>query len=133
MTASEKAEKIHELGYNCAQSVLGACLDYECGMDEATALSIASGFGHGMRCGEVCGAVSGGVMAIGNAVTRGEPADPDVKARCSELCTKYIDTVRSRYGVITCRELKSPEHMVPCGKIIAECADLADEIIKNNK
>ena len=131
MTAREKAESIHRQGYNCAQSVLGSCREYS-GMDEGTALSVAAGFGGGMKCGEVCGAVSGGVMAIGSAVMGADPSDRQLNAKSAELCREYIDTVRQRYGVITCRELKSPEHMVPCDKIIAECAELVDEILKNN-
>ena len=65
MGAKEKALALHAQGFNCAQCVLSALGDYT-GMDEKTALAISAGFGGGVRCGEICGAVSGAVMALGN-------------------------------------------------------------------
>ena len=55
MGAKEKATALHMRGFNCAQSVLGALGEYT-GLDEATALSVACGFGGGVSCGEICGA-----------------------------------------------------------------------------
>lgn len=50
--------------YNCAQSVL---LPYaeELGIDREIAYDIANGFGGGMKTGSVCGAITGGIMALG--------------------------------------------------------------------
>lgn len=50
--------------YNCAQSVL-IPFAKEAGLDEETAYKIASGFGSGMKTGKVCGAITGGAMALG--------------------------------------------------------------------
>ena len=44
MDIREKAEKLHKSGFNCAQSVLGACGEYT-GLDENTALAVSAGFG----------------------------------------------------------------------------------------
>ena len=54
----EKAKELFAKSYNCAQSVLGAFYEDE-GLDNKTAFRIANGFGGGLRCGEVCGAVTG--------------------------------------------------------------------------
>ena len=73
---TDLADAYFERGYGCAQSVLGAfCRDY--GLDEETALRIATGFGSGMgRLCEVCGALTGGFMVIGlkygKVITDGE-------------------------------------------------------------
>ena len=48
MDIREKAEKLHKSGFNCAQSVLGACGEYT-GLDENTALAVSAGFGGGVR------------------------------------------------------------------------------------
>ncbi len=65
---SDKAERAAELfqkGYNCSQSVIGAYAE-ELGVPEETALRMAAGFGGGIgRCGEACGALTGGVMVVG--------------------------------------------------------------------
>jgi len=51
-------------GFNCAQSVLFSFCD-DLQLDKNSALKLSCGFGGGMgRKEEVCGAVSGGIMAI---------------------------------------------------------------------
>ena len=75
MDIKEKAEKLHKSGFNCAQSVLGACGEYT-GLDDNTALAVSAGFGGGVRSGEICGAISGAVMAIGMA-QQSDPAEPE--------------------------------------------------------
>ena len=52
-------------GYNCCQAVFLACTD-ELGLDTETRAKIASSFGGGMGgMRQVCGAVSGMLMALG--------------------------------------------------------------------
>ena len=50
--------------FNCAQTVFSLFAP-DLGIDEKTALKIASGFGGGMACAETCGAVTGAYMVIG--------------------------------------------------------------------
>ncbi|MDR3278782.1 MAG: C-GCAxxG-C-C family protein, partial [Oscillospiraceae bacterium] len=58
---TDLARAYHEGGFNCAQAVLGAfCGDYD--LDAETALRLACPLGGGMRCGEVCGALSGALL-----------------------------------------------------------------------
>ncbi|MBQ8793490.1 MAG: C_GCAxxG_C_C family protein, partial [Clostridia bacterium] len=65
MKNSEKAVKLFTDGYNCAQAVFGAFAE-DLGFDEKTALKISAPFGGGFgRQREVCGAVSGMLMAFG--------------------------------------------------------------------
>ena len=63
----EEAKALFENGYNCSQAVfLVFCEQY--GLSRETAARLASSFGGGMgRLREVCGAVSGMLMAIGLA------------------------------------------------------------------
>jgi C_GCAxxG_C_C family probable redox protein len=62
---SQKAVEKFLSGYNCAQSVLYSFCD-DLRFDGDAALRLACGFGAGMgRKQEVCGAVSGGIIAIG--------------------------------------------------------------------
>ncbi len=74
-TKSEVAMEKFLAGYNCAQSVLFA-FGPDLGLDGETSLKLATGFGAGMgRRGEVCGAVTGGILALGLKYGRGGRQD----------------------------------------------------------
>lgn len=105
---AEKAKSLFESGYNCCQAVLCAYAD-ELGLDETTALKIASSFGGGMgRLREVCGAVSGMFMVCGlrdgytniDGVNAHEEKMSHYE-RIQEFARKFIN----ENGSIICREL----------------------------
>lgn len=50
--------------YNCAQATLAA-FAADAGLTEEAALRVTANFGSGMKMGETCGAVTGGLMALG--------------------------------------------------------------------
>lgn len=50
--------------YNCAQATV-VSFSAAAGIDEKTAMKFAAGFGGGMKRASVCGAVTGGLMALG--------------------------------------------------------------------
>ncbi len=94
-------------GYNCAQSVLFSFCD-KTNLSPDLALKLACGFGAGMgRKGEVCGAVTGGILALGALFGRGEKEDRQatemVYAKTRELLTRFS----SLHGSCICRELLS--------------------------
>ena len=60
----EKAAKFHDAGCNCCQAVIMCCAE-RYGLTEEQAYRLGAFFGGGMRCGEVCGAVSGMMMVYG--------------------------------------------------------------------
>lgn len=92
-------------GYNCAQAVLHANCD-RLQLDPSLALRLATGFGAGIgREGEICGAVSGAILAISLRHGRGEGDD---KARTEETYTRTRELVarfKERHGSVLCREL----------------------------
>ena len=63
------AQDFHNQGYNCAQAVVCAYCDLV-GLDRETAYKMAEGFGFGMGCMEMCGALSGAFMLAGNEEQR---------------------------------------------------------------
>lgn len=125
MDIQEKAAKLHETGFNCAQSVLGACGEYT-GLDENTALAVSAGFGGGVRSGEICGAISGAVMAIGMAQQK-DPADVETKAKTAAQTKELIKAFREKYGCVRCLELKQAG--ISCAELIEYAAQLAEEMI----
>lgn len=100
-----EARELFEQGYNCAQSVFGAFAK-ECGIDRETAVRIASPFGGGIgRMREVCGAVSGMMMAAGLLCGYSDPKTFDEKKRTYAMVQELADRFRNENGSIICREL----------------------------
>jgi C_GCAxxG_C_C family probable redox protein len=105
MTKSEKAISKFMSGYNCSQSVFYAfCEDLN--LDADAALKIASGFGGGMgRRGEVCGAVTGGIMALGATHGRGENEAATAAETTYAKTREFMSQFAERHGSCLCREL----------------------------
>jgi C_GCAxxG_C_C family probable redox protein len=87
--------------FNCAQSTF-APFAKRLGLDPDMAMKIATPFGGGMgHAGQVCGAVSGALMAIGLA--RGITAyDRDKKYACYALAEAFIERFQEAHGAVTC-------------------------------
>lgn len=111
--ASNRAEKLFNSGYNCAQSVFATFAD-EIGIDLKIALKISQGFGGGMgRMREVCGTVSAMVMVISYLFGSDDASDKKSKDECYKAVQQVSDEFRKMNGSIICRELLG---LVPMGQ-----------------
>jgi len=92
-------------GLNCAESVLLASVKlWE--KDESNIPCIATGFGGGMaRQGFQCGALTGGIMAIGVNVGRGCTEDYIGRELTYEQVWDLIERFKKEFGPTTCRDL----------------------------
>lgn len=72
------------------------------GLDHDTAVRIASGFGGGMYLGSVCGAVTGGIMALG-AKFGGEGVQAQLHT--AKLGREFADRFKALHGSIGCPDL----------------------------
>ena len=82
-----------------------------------------------MRCGEMCGAVSGAIMALGAASDgNGKPAG-EVSAQVKKLTAAF----REKYGYLRCSDLLRDAKQQRCNEFIGVCAGLAEELLKENK
>jgi C_GCAxxG_C_C family probable redox protein len=92
----------HAQGFNCAESVLlGLCEE----MHVASPLipRIATGFGGGIgHTGNICGAVSGAVMALGIAFGREKPEDRATRDRLYLLVESFLGEVEKALGHLDC-------------------------------
>jgi len=98
-------------------------------------IKAASGFPIGIGgSGCTCGAVTGGVMALGMVFGRTEPGDPKV-IRCMSLARELIEQFEERHKVSCCRVLTngmllgSPDHMEQCVALTGEVAEETAKII----
>jgi C_GCAxxG_C_C family probable redox protein len=89
-------------GFNCAQSVLSSFCD-ELNLDKEMALKLSCGFGGGMgRKQEVCGAVTGGIIAIGVKNSLGTKEDVEITySKTREL----MDIFSKTHGAYSCKKL----------------------------
>lgn len=102
-------------GYNCAQSVLVA-LGPGLELEDETALKIATGLGAGMgRRGEVCGAVTGGILALGLKYGRGGQQDRSATEQTYQNTRELMVRFEQHHGSCLCRvllegcDLRTPE------------------------
>lgn len=95
------AKNLFEVHFNCAQSVFGPFADHF-GLDRETAFRIATPFGGGIgHSGQLCGAVSGALMAIGLA--RGITVyDQSQKEACYALTRAFLESFAAQHGSLTC-------------------------------
>lgn len=103
---SERALELFSQKYNCAQSTFGA-LSTADGLSEAQRLALAAPFGGGVaRQGEICGALTGALLALGETLGKAMAADP-VAGR--DVLYKQVhqltDDFRAAHGSIRCSEL----------------------------
>ena len=130
-------------GYDCAQSVFYAYCD-DLGFDKNTALKIACGFGGGMACkGEVCGAVTGGIIVIGMKCGRGEETDRTATDLTFVKTRELMDRFADRHGTFICRELLNGCNLTTkkgwkifkendlLNKVCVPCIESAVEILEN--
>jgi len=101
---SETATKHFKEGYNCSQSVLLTMAEYWKCKDELIP-KMATAFGGGMaRCGSACGALTGGLMAIGIKYGTNEPSS-EKAAHAYELAETFYRRFQKQNGSTICREL----------------------------
>ena len=131
VSVRDAGSEFHSQGYNCAQSSLKALGAYT-GLDGAVAGSLGFGFGKGMHCEEVCGALTGALMAIGCSCLWGEmpnPCRPDATALSLEMEKRFME----RFGTIMCRDILAEHQKTMCNECIAAAAEMAEEIIREYK
>lgn len=148
MNHQERATDLFKEGYNCAQSVFGAFSD-ELGMDFETAVRLSSPFGGGVgRMREVCGALSGMLMAAGLKYGYSDPKDKKAKADHYALVQKLAKKFEEQNGSIICRELLGLDHRRdvpvpekrtddyykkrPCVEMVRCAAEILDECLDEN-
>ena len=111
--------------WNCCQAVLSVFAQ-DAGYDEEACMKAATYFRGGMQMGSVCGAVTGGLMALGLAGANDPQAANDLIRKVRE----------NHHGTVNCRELlqinaeKGGEKMPHCNAMIRECISYVEEILR---
>jgi C_GCAxxG_C_C family probable redox protein len=98
----EEVKSSFEQRDNCAQAIFSV-YGHHLGVDHNTCLKIASVFGGGInRTGNMCGAVTGALMAIGVKYADLETKDP---SKSYEAANEFIKKFTDINGTTICRKL----------------------------
>jgi C_GCAxxG_C_C family probable redox protein len=91
-------------GFNCAESVILA-MQEAYGLRSELIPKVATPFGAGIgRRGSVCGALTGGVMALGLRYGRMTP-DSQARERPYRLALELYNRFKEQFGTVLCIEL----------------------------
>jgi C_GCAxxG_C_C family probable redox protein len=140
-TPAERADSVFSQSFNCSQAVFSA-FAARFGMDEKTALKLASPFGGGVaRRAEMCGALSGGLLALGLANGAETPAGKDEIYRLSQ---EFLQRFEAKHGTLLCRDLIGCDISTPqgwqkaretgkftttCPLLVRDAAELVQELL----
>lgn len=115
------------LHYNCAQSVLVPFAE-AAGISEEIAMKAASNFGGGMRMASVCGAFTGGLLALGFF---GVDTPAVVQAFARKLKDNHDGTLECALLLKKNKEL-GLEKKPHCDAMVFECVSIVEEILREN-
>lgn len=117
-----------EVHYNCAQSVLIPFAE-EKGLSKELANMVSANFGSGMKMAGTCGAITGGLMALG---LYGVEEKNDIIA--------YYRALRAKHdGYLDCANLlrinkeNGGAQKPHCDGMVYECVELVESILKDKK
>lgn len=133
----ERAEEYYRNGdFYCSEAVVKAVLEGAGAELSRETIAMASGFPVGIGGAEcTCGALSGGVMALGYFFGRAKAKEPQVK-RAMALSKELHDSFKQRNKATCCRVLTkgmtkgSPQHMSQCVRLTGEVAEDVARIIE---
>jgi C_GCAxxG_C_C family probable redox protein len=113
---SEKAASYFKQSFNCSQAVFTAYRQ-EDKISEETALKLATVFGAGVACSgaDLCGAVTGALMAISLKHGRGDVKALDAKTKTYGLGMKFMEEFSAKNGSCICGELLGVDISTPEG------------------
>lgn len=133
--AKERAERLYRDGdYLCSEAVFTVINDHLGRPLPRETVKIASGFPVGMgTAGCACGALTGGIMALGLKYGRTEPRAemPNMFRTSKELHDEFKKKFRSTCCRVLTKKFDfgSPEHLTQCAHITGEVTEMVMKII----
>lgn len=122
----EKALEYFSRRFHCSQAVLAAFAD-DVGLTEEQALKLGGCFGGGMCEGEICGACTGALMALGLKYGQSRTGDLESRKKTNDVTVDMLEQFRAENGATLCRELLGCDLMTEEGKQAAISRNLFTE------
>lgn len=146
MTKADDAEECFRSGFSCSAAVFST-FSRELGLDADTAKKVACGFGGGIsHTGNICGAVSGAILAIGLKYGKTVKGDDAATEMTRARVRQFIKEFRQRNGSINCTELLAHDLSNPvdlarareqglfktkCPLLVRDAAEILERDLKN--
>lgn len=132
----EQTIKLHDKGYNCAQSVLCTYCDLV-GLDRETAFKIGEGLGKGLGNMEgSCGALTAACVLAGFYMSSANLEEPDSKQRTYAVTRDIVEHFQHNTGTLRCREIRGEDTGTPirsCPDCIRTGARLVEMLLHKNQ
>jgi C_GCAxxG_C_C family probable redox protein len=135
-TVKKMAFEYHKSGFHCAEAISKAIIEtYGKGISEDI-IKVATAFGGGVgrTKQDICGALTGGILALGYLYGRSEPGSDWTDA--AELSANLRAQFVQRYGTTHCGTLLAnfgpQEDMIRCKQLSGEVAGMLVEIIEEH-
>ncbi|PKN67306.1 MAG: hypothetical protein CVU57_02890 [Deltaproteobacteria bacterium HGW-Deltaproteobacteria-15] len=123
----------YQSGLHCAEVISKALLETFSGKAHPDVIKAASGFGGGIAGStqELCGAFTGGVMALGVLAGRENPGD-DLR-ECGALVNQFKSRFLSQFGSLKCMDILDSfggENPMGCVKLTAEASVVLNDLLR---
>ncbi len=116
-----------DIHWNCCQSVLAA-FTRECGITQEQAYKLGASFGAGMKIGSACGAMIGGLMALG-MMGAGDDAARSLTRQFKERHTAFNCPELLKIG----KEKGNFVRKAHCDGLIYEVIRLVEDLVKSSE
>ena len=143
MDVERAREVLAGQGFHCSQAVVMHACEV-LGLDRDLLLKVSGGLGGGCFHGDVCGCVSGAIMAIGAVYGYNQPYSKEQNAILVSKLKEFEAKFEEKHGSLLCRELlggysfADPEQAKAimtqgltknCPALVASACEILDEII----
>lgn len=127
---SDTVKKYYIGGYdlNCAEAMLYAANEEYGMLLDKKALKTMAAFGGGMGVEDACGAMTGGLAALGVLFVKDKAHESD---KIKRLSKEFIEAFKEKLSTENCKKLKDiyREDVNKCEYIVVTAAELLDKII----
>lgn len=111
--------------YNCAQSVLMSFKDVT-GLQDEAAFKVAADFGGGLKHGNTCGAITGGLMVLGFLGFE----DHETVAKLFDVVSSTNDGYTDCKDLIRINQEKGLPKKPHCDKLVYDVVEFIDMLIE---
>lgn len=127
--AAQRAADLMANNWHCSEAIFIAVGEHELGEVSEQMIKMSTPFAGGIGCQHVdlCGAFTGGVMAIGAAYGRADSSVND--DACQALAADYRNAFLEKFGSLICSDLKQGA----CGELTRQACLVLLDMLEETK
>jgi C_GCAxxG_C_C family probable redox protein len=117
---------------NCAEALLRGCNErYTLGITDDD-MRLASGLGGGVQIKDICGALTGAVLACGKLFIKERAHESEI---LKVIVPKFLERFKQEYGSIECSQLREMYHsdQYGCLKTVELASEVFEQIVTEHE